>query len=143
MHCPTQTLVVRHEDKTSQLSHSSGEAPSSNRKNGGLPKATGSLGRKSSHHKHSLTLKECHGSCDKDSHSSSSKHWDKPQKDKEDSKSPHKCLASPVQGSSTTWAEKEPHLEEHPVVFNASSRSHQLSKSDKQLSFSCPTSAST
>ena len=142
MHHPAQTLVVRHEDETSQLSCSSGEVPSSTSKNGDLPKATGSLGRKSSCYKCSPPLKECHGSHDKDSHSSSSKHWDKPRKDKENSKSPHKCTASPAQGSSTMWTEKEPHLEEPPVAFNASSRSHHLSESDQQLSF-CPTSAST
>ena len=85
---------------------------------------------------------ECHGSRDKDSHSSSSKHWEKPRKEKEDSKSQCKCPASPVQGSSTTWAEKEHRLKGHPMVFNASSRSHQLSKSDEQLFFSGPTSAS-
>ena len=119
MHCPAQTLVVHHEDETSQLSHSSGEVPSSTNKNGDPLKATGSLGRKSSHHKHSPPLKEHHGSHDKDWHSSSSKHWEKPRKDKEDSKSPCKCPASPAQGSSTKQAEKEPCLEGHPMVFNA------------------------
>ena len=142
-HCPAQTLVVYHEDETSQLSHSSGQVPSSTSKNGDPPKATGSMGRKSSCYKHSPPLKEHHGSHDKDLHSSSSKHQHKPHKDKEDSKSPCKHPASPAQGSSTTWAEKEPHLKEHPTVYNASSRSHQLSESDEQLSFSCPTSAST
>ena len=142
MHHPAQTLVV-HEDETSQLSHSSGKVPSSTSKNGDLPKATGSLGRKSSCHKCSPPSKECHESCDKDSHSSSSKHWDKSHKDKEDGKSPCKHPASPVQRSSTTWAEKKPQLEEPTMVFHASSRCHHLSESDKQLSFSCPTSAST
>ena len=78
MHSPAQTLVVHHEDETYQLSQSLGEVPSSTSKNGDLPKATGSLGRKSFHHKCSPPLKECHGSCNKDSHSSSSKHRDKP-----------------------------------------------------------------
>ena len=73
-HHPEQTLVVHHEDETSQPSHSSGEVPSSTSKNGDPPKATGSPGRKSSHHKCSPPLKECHGSCDKDLHSSSSKY---------------------------------------------------------------------
>ena len=59
MHCPA------HEDETSQLSCSSGEAPSSTHKNGDPPKATGSLGRKSSHHKHSPPSKECHRSHDR------------------------------------------------------------------------------
>ena len=95
-HRPTQTLAVRHEDETSQLSHGSGEVPSSTSKNGDPPKATGSLGRKSSRCKLSLPSKECHGSRDKDSHSSSSKHQDKPCKDKENSKSPCKCTASPA-----------------------------------------------
>ena len=142
-HHPVQTLVVHHEDETSQLSHSSGEVPSSTSKNGDLPKATGSLGRKSSCHKGSPPLKECHGSHDKDSHSSSSKHQDKSHKDKEDSKSPHKHMASPVQRSSTVWAEKEPWLKEPPMIFHTSSRSHHLSQFDEQLSFSCLTSAST
>ena len=143
MHRPAQTLAVHHEDETSQLSQSSGEVPSSTSKNGDLPKATGSSDRKSSCHKCSPPSKECHGSCDKDSHSPSSKHRDKSHKDKEDSKSQCKCMASPAQRSSTTQAEKEPQLKEPPMVFHASSRSHHLSKSDEQLSFSCPTSAST
>ena len=87
MHCPAQALVVHHEDETSQPSHSSGEAPSSTNKNWDMPKVTGSPGRKSSHHKHSLPLKEHHGSLDKDSLSSLSKHQDKSCKDKEDGKS--------------------------------------------------------
>ena len=55
--------------------------------------------------------------CEKDSHSSSSKHRDKPcsdrgSKDKESSKSPQKHVSSLSQRlSSTEWAEKEPHLE--------------------------------
>ena len=131
MHSPAQTLAVHHEDETYQLSHSSGEVPSSTSKNGDLPKATGSLGRKSFHHKCSPPLEEYHGSCNKDSHSSSSKHRDKPHKDEENGKSPHKCTASPVQGSSTMQAEKEPHLKEPPIAFNASSQSHHLSESDE------------
>ena len=141
-HHPAQTLAVRHEDKTSQLSHSSGEVPSSTSKNGDLPKATGSPERKFSHHKHSLPSKVHPGSCDKGSHSSSFKHQDKSCKYKEDGKSPCKCPASPVQRSSTMWAEKEPRLKELPMVFHASSRSHHLSESDEQLSFSCLTSVS-
>ena len=143
MHCPAQTLAVCHKDETFQLSCSSGEAPSSTIKNEDPPKATASPGRKSSCHKCSLPSKEHPGSHDKDSHSSSSKHQNKSCKDKEDGKSPRKCLASPVQRSSTTWAEKEPWLEEPPMVFHASSRSHHLSELDEQLSFSCLTSAST
>ena len=142
-HHPAQTLAVCHEDETSQLSHSLGEAPSSTSKNGDPHKATGSSSRKSSCHKYSPPLKEHPGSYDKVSHSSSSKHWDKSHKDKEDCKSPHNHLASPVQSSSTTWGEKKPHLEEPPMVFNASSQSHHLSNSDEQLSFPCLTSAST
>ena len=101
MHHPVQALAVCHEDETSQLPCSLGGVPSSTSKNWNLPKATGSLGRKSSCHKCSLPSKECHGSRDKDSHSSSSNHRDKPHKDKEDGKSPCKCLTSPVQRSST------------------------------------------
>ena len=142
-HCPAQALAVCHEDETSQPSHSSGEVPSLTNKNGVLPKATGSPGRKSSCHKHSPPSKKHHGSLNKDSLSSSSKHWNKSCKDKEDGKSPCKCPALPVQRSSTTWAEKEPHLEKPVMVFHASSMSHHLSESDKQLSFSSLTSAST
>ena len=76
-------------------------------------------------------------------HSSSSKHWEKSQKDKENSKSPCKCTVSPAQGSSTAQAEKEPHLEEPPQVFHTSSQSHQLSKSDEHLSLSGPADALT
>ena len=115
--------------------------PSSTSRNGDPPKATGFLGRKTSCYKCSLPLKEHHGSHNKDSHSSSSKHQDKSCKDKEDSKSSCKCLASLALRS--WWAEKEPHLEEPPMVFHASSWSHHLSESDEQLSFTCPTSAST
>ena len=143
IHCPAQTLVVCHKDETSQLSHSSGEVPSSTSKNEDPPKATGSLGWKSSHQKHSPPLKEHPGSCNKESHSSSAKHRDKSCKDKENCKSLHKCLASPAQRSSTTQAEKEPQLKEPPMVFHASSRSHHLSESDEQLSFFCLTSTST
>ena len=128
MHHPVQALVVCHEDETPQPSCSSGEVPSSTNKNGDLPKATGSPGRKSSHHKQSPPSKECHGSINKDSLSSSSKHWDKSHKDKEDGKSLCKHPASPVQRSSTTWAEKEPHLEKPIMVFHTSSMSYHLSK---------------
>ena len=96
--------------------------------------------------KHSPSSKEHHGSHDKDSHSS--KHQDKFRS--EGGKSPWKHAASPPHAtsppqkpSSTAQAEKEPHLEGPPQVFRASSQSHQLSESDDQFSFSCPTSAST
>ena len=141
MHCPAQALMVRHEDETSQPSHSSGEAPSSTSKNGDLPKATGSPCRKSLCHKCSQPSKEHHGSSDKDS-LSSSKHQDKSHKKKEYGKSLHKCPASPAQRSSTTYAEKELCLEKPVMVFHASSISHHLSESDEQLSFSGPTSVS-
>ena len=142
-HCPAQALALCHEDETPQPSHSSREAPSLTNKNGDLSKATGSPGRKSSHHKRSPPLKERHRSLDKDSLSSSSEHRDKCHKDKEDGKSPHKCPASPAQRSSTTWAEKEPCLKKPVMVFHASSMSHHLSESDEQLSLSSPTSTST
>ena len=75
-----------------------------------------------------------------DSHSS--KHQDK--LCSEGSKSPQKRAVSPPQMLSfTTWAEKEPHLEGPLQVFHASSQRHQLSESDDQFSFTCPTSAST
>ena len=101
-HCPAQALAVHHEDETSQPSHSSGEVPSSTNKNGICPKPQVPLGRKSSCHKHSPPSKEHHGSLNKESLSSSSKHQDKSCKDKEDGKFPHKCPTSPAQRSSTT-----------------------------------------
>ena len=143
MHRPAQALAVYCKDETFQPSCSSGEVSSLTNRNGDLPKATGSLGRKSSCHKHSPPLKEHHGFLEKDSLSSSSKHWDKSCKDKEDGKSPCKCPASPLQRSSTMRAEKEPRLEKPVMVFHASSMSHHLSESDKQLFFSSPTSTST
>ena len=85
----------------------------------------------------------------KDSHSSSSKHRDKSHsdrgsKDKESSKSPQKCAASPPpMSSSTTQVEKEPHLEGPSLAFCASFQSHQLSQTDDQFSFVCPTNTST
>ena len=142
-HCPAQALVVYHEDETSQPSCSSGEVPSSTNKNGDPPKATGSPGRKPSCHKCSPPLKKHHGSLDKDSLSSSSRHRHKSHKDKEDGKSLYKFLASPVQRSSTMWVVKEPHLKKPTMVFHASSMSHHLSDSDEQLSFSSLTSTST
>ena len=103
--------------------------------------ATDSPNRKSSHcNKHSSPLKECHGTHNKDSHSS--KHQDKSHS--KSSKFPWKHTVSPPQKlSSTIWAEKEPCLEGPPLVFCASSQSHQLSESDDQFSFTCPTSALT
>ena len=113
MYCPARALVVHHEDETSQPSHSSGEVPSPTNKNGDLPKATGSPGRKSSHHKCSLPSKESHGSLDKDSLSSSSKHWDKSHKDTEDGKSPcnarhHQCRGPPPRRQKRSPALKNP-----------------------------------
>ena len=49
----------------------------------------------------------------------------------------------PQKPSSTTQAEKEPHLEGPPQVFCASSQSRQFSKSDDQFCFTFPTSALT
>ena len=88
-HHTEQTSAVEPKEEKSQSSHGSGEMPSSTSKNGEPSKSRGkspqapssktttdSPNRKSSHHnKHSPPLKECHGSRDKDSHSS--KHWDK------------------------------------------------------------------
>ena len=112
--------------------------------------STDSPSRKSlCHHKCSPPLKECHGNCDKDSHGSSSKHWDKScsdggSKDKDCSKSLQKCAVSSLQMSPfTTWMEKEPCIEMPSLAFCASSQSHQLSKTDDQFSFVCPTSTST
>ena len=116
-----------------------------------MPKtSTDSSSRKSScHHKCSPLSKECHGTHDKDSHGSSSKHWDKScsergSKDKDCSKSLLKCAVSLLQMSpSATWAEKESHIEVPSLAFCNSSKSHQLSKTDDQFSFIYPTSTST
>ena len=144
-----------------QSSCALGEAPSSTSKKGQPPKSRGKSprapspktstdpsSRKSLHHsKCSPTSKEHHNTCDKDSHSSSSKHQDKPHsdrgsKDKESSKTPWKCAASLSQRlSSTEWAEKEPHLKGPSLTFNASSQSwhsspsRHLSETDDQASF--------
>ena len=112
--------------------------------------STDSPSRKSLHHnKCSPPSKECHGTHDKDSHDSSSKHRDKSHsdrgsKDKDCSKSPQKHAASPLQMlPSAAWVEKEPHIEVPSLAFCASSQSHQLSETDDQFSFICPTSTST
>ena len=112
--------------------------------------STNSPSRKSLHcNKCSPPSKEHHGTCDKDSHGSSSKHRDKSHsergsKGKYCSKSPWKCAASLLQmSSSPAWAEKEPHIEVPSLAFGASSQSHQLSETDGQFSFVCPTSTST
>ena len=52
-------------------------------------------------------------------------------------------MGSLVQGSSTTQAEKEPHLENPPPTFNASSQSHQLNEMNDLLSLSGPADTST
>ena len=91
----------------------------------------------------------------KNTHSSLSKHRDKPRsdrgsKDKESSKSLWKHAASPSQRpSSTEQAEKELHLEGPFWTFNAScqsqhsSPSRHLSETDNQASFVGPNSTST
>ena len=118
-----------------------------------LPNPEGSLLRPPHQNNHRLSklevlapqqtfplLKECHESHNKDSNGS--KHWDKSRS--ESSKSSQKHAVSPLQKpSSTTWVEKEPCLEGPPLVFRASSQSHQPSKSDDQFTFTFPTSAST
>ena len=152
-----------------QSTHTSGEAPSSTNKEGEPLKSRGkspwapsprmstdSPSRKSlCHSKHPPTSKEHHDTCEKDSHGSSFKHWDKPysdmgSKDKESSKTPQKHVASPSQRpSSTEWAEKEPNLKVPSLTFNASSQSwhsspsRHLSETDDQASFVGPNSTST
>ena len=163
MHWTEELPTTESKGKKPQSSHTSGEVPSSTSKDGEPSKSRGkspwapspktstdSPSRKSScHNKCSPPSKECHGTHDKDCHGSSSNHHDKSHsdrgsKDKENRKSPQKRAASPPQmSSSTTWAEKEPHLEGPSMVFCASSQSHQLSKTDDQFSFVCPTSTST
>ena len=52
----------------------------------------------------------------------------------------HRCAASPLQMlSSSTWAEKESCIEVPSLAFCASSQRHQLSETDDQFSFICPT----
>ena len=92
---------------------------------------------------------------EKDSHSSSLKHKDKPHsdrsgKDKEDNKSPQKCpMSLPQWLSSTERAGKEPHLEEPSQTLSVNSEgchlspSRCLSETDDQVSFVGPTSTST
>ena len=154
-HRTEQISAVKHKEEKSQSSRNSGEMPSSTSKNGEPSKSRGkspqapssktttdSPNRKSlCHNKHSPPpSKEHHGSHDKDSQSS--KHWDK--SCSESSKSLQKCAAAPPQKpSSTAWVEKEPCLEGPPLVFHALSQSRQLSESDNQFSFTCPTSATT
>ena len=161
--------VTKSKEEKPQSSHTSGEVPSSTSKEGEPPKSRGkspqapsprkstdSPSRKSSHHdKCSPTSKEHHDTHEKDSHSSSSRHWDKPcsdrgSKNKESSKSLQKHVASLSQRpSSTEWAEKEPHFKRASQTFNASSQSwhsspsRNLSKTDNQASFVGPNSTST
>ena len=108
----------------------------------------------------------CHGKCsppskeqrdkrEKDSHSSSLKHKDKPDsdrsgKDKEGDKSLWKCPMSPSQWlPSTERVRKEPHLEETSLTVSVNSEGHHqspskyLSEMDDQASFVGPTSTST
>ena len=105
-----------------------------------MAKATGSLDKKST--KCSPPTKVHQESEDKD-RSGSKYRESKHRKDKEDSKSPHKCTRSLVQGSSTMRGEKEPHLEDPPQTFNTSSHSHQLSDMDDPFSLSGPADTST
>ena len=95
-------------------------------------KATGTLDKKCS--KHSSPTKACPESEDK-----ASKH----QKDKEDSKSPHKCTGSPTHRSSARRGEKEPCLEKPIQTFKVSSLSYQLHDTDNLFSFSGPVDTST
>ena len=67
----------------------------------------------------------------------------KHQKDKENSKSPRKCTGFPVHGLSTTWGEKESHLEDPPQSFKASALIHQLNETDDFFSLSGPADTST
>ena len=149
-----QTSTVEHKEEKSQSFHGSEEMPSLTSKNkepsksrGKSPRVpspkmtTDSPNRKSLHcNKHSPPSKEHHGYRDKDSHGS--KHQDK--FCSEGGKFPRKCAVSPPQKLfSTAQVEKEPHLEGPPQVFHASPQSRQLSKSDDQFSFTCPTIAST
>ena len=141
--------ATKSKEEKPQSSCALGEAPSSTSKEGEPPKSRGkspwapspksstdsSSRKSSSYSKHSLTSKEHHDMREKDSHSSSSKHQDKPHsdrvsKDKESSKTSWKCVVSPPQRpSSTEWAEKEPCLGEPSLTFNASSQSQHSSPS--------------
>ena len=127
--------------ETTQPPWHSGEGNNSAHKGRELTKVVGSPDKKSSCTQHSLSTKVCQESHDKDR--STSRHQEKSQKDKEDSKCPHKHMGSLVQGSSTMQAEKEPHLENPPPTFNASSQSHQFNEMDDLLSLSNPADMST
>ena len=146
-----------------QSSHTLGEAPSSTSKEGELPSPEESLPRL--HHQerpqthpteslHTMANAPLHRRSTmirvKYSHSSSSKHLDKPHSDGGQQKIPWKCVASPSQRpSSTEWAEKEPHLKGPSWIFNASSHSRHsspsrhLSETDDQASFMGPNSTFT
>ena len=127
--------------ETSQPPWCSGEGNNSTHKGREPAKAAGSPDKKSSHTQCSLSTKVRQDSHNKDC--SISKHQEKSQKDKEDSKSLHKHTGSLVQGSSTTGAEKEPCLENPPLTFNTSSQSHQFNEMDDLLSLSSPADTST
>ena len=86
--------------ETSQTPWHSGEGNNSTHKGREPAKAAGSPDKKSSRTQCSLPTKECQESHDKDR--SISKHQEKSQKDKEDSKSLCKHMGSLVLGSSTT-----------------------------------------
>ena len=85
--------------ETSQPPRCSGEANSSTHEGREPAKTAGSPNKKSSCSKHSPPTKVRHETCDKES--SESKHQEKSQKDKKDSKSPCKYTGSSAQGSST------------------------------------------
>ena len=86
--------------ETSQPPRHSGEGNNSACKGRELAKVAGSPDKMFSHTQCSPPTKVCQESHDKER--STSKHQEKSRKDKEDSKSPHKCTGSLAQGSSTT-----------------------------------------
>ena len=127
--------------ETSQPPQCSGEGNNSTHKGRELAKVADSPDKKSSCPQCSPPTKVCQESHDKDR--STSKHQEKSQKDKEDSRSLHKHMGSLVQESCITQVEKEPHLENPPLTFNTSSQSHQFNEMDDLLSLSGPADMST
>ena len=96
--------------------------PSSTNKNGDMPKATGSPGRKSVPHPNTRI---------------------NPAKTRKMASLCANAWHLQCRGPPPHLVEKEPHLKKPVMVFYASSMSHHLRESDEQLSFSSPTSTST
>ena len=149
-----QTSTIEHKEEKSQFSCGSGEMPSSTSKNRGPPKSRGKSPQ-TPYQRQPQTLQT--GSphtatsilpLQKNAMDPATKTHTFPSIETNPTvrvASPHRNMQHPHHRSCPpmAWVEKEPHLEGPPPVFHASSQSHQLSESDNQFSFTCPTSAST